>query len=76
MQRLRNIASVAVTDKEETALADLGRDRNALQHYGLIHNARALEARAGRVLDFLVRFLDDTLIPDLDLEEPNDLGRV
>ncbi|MFE6808632.1 hypothetical protein ACFVEN_44315 [Streptomyces sp. NPDC057681] len=72
--RLRNIAGIAITDKENDALGDLGRDRNALQHYGLSHNARALEARAGRVLDFLVRFLDDALLPNLDLNESNAIG--
>ncbi|WP_109001264.1 hypothetical protein [Streptomyces rishiriensis] len=72
--RLRNIAGVHITNKELDALKDLGRDRNALQHYGLTHNARALEARAGRVLDFLVRFLDDALLPDFDQEERNSIG--
>ncbi|WP_331751891.1 hypothetical protein OG713_45925 (plasmid) [Streptomyces sp. NBC_00723] len=72
--RLRNIVGVTITDKEQEALKDLGRDRNALQHYGLTHNARALEARAGRVLDFLVRFLDDALLPDLDRDERNAVG--
>ncbi|MEV5950362.1 hypothetical protein [Streptomyces sp. NPDC051993] len=67
--RLRNIAGVTITDKDQEALATLGRDRNALQHYGLSHNARAVEARAGRVLDFLMRFLDDVLVPGLQLDE-------
>ncbi|GGU44557.1 hypothetical protein [Streptomyces violascens] len=67
--RLRNIAGVTITDKDQEALAALGRDRNALQHYGLSHNARAVEARAGRVLDFLMRFLDDVLVPGLRLDE-------
>ncbi|MCX5426170.1 hypothetical protein [Streptomyces sp. NBC_00078] len=72
--RLCNIVGITITDKEQEALRDLGRDRNALQHYGLTHNARALEARAGRVLDFLVRFLDEILLPDLDRDEKNTVG--
>ncbi|MFI2764889.1 hypothetical protein ACH5A3_39675 [Streptomyces echinatus] len=72
--RLRNIAGITITAKENEALGDLGRDRNALQHYGLTHNAHAVEARAGRVLDFLVRFLDDVLLPGLALEEANAIG--
>ncbi|MCX4411253.1 hypothetical protein OG840_59715 [Streptomyces sp. NBC_01764] len=72
--RLRNIAGITITAKEDEALGDLGRDRNALQHYGLTHNARAVEARAGRVLDFLVRFLDDVLLPGLGLDETNAIG--
>ncbi|MGV9277753.1 hypothetical protein [Streptomyces griseosporeus] len=72
--RLRNIAGITITAKEDDALGDLGRDRNALQHYGLTHNAHAVEARAGRVLDFLVRFLDDVLLPGLELDEVNAIG--
>ncbi|MFG3369648.1 hypothetical protein ACGF0K_32405 [Streptomyces sp. NPDC048156] len=67
--RLRNIVGITITDKDQEALAALGRDRNALQHYGLSHNARAVEARAGRVLDFLMRFLDSELLPGLHLGE-------
>ncbi|MFE7935290.1 hypothetical protein ACFU6S_42520 [Streptomyces sp. NPDC057456] len=72
--RLRNIARITITAKEDEALGDLGRDRNALQHYGLTHSAHAVEARAGRVLDFLVRFLDDVLLPDLTRTEANAIG--
>ncbi|MFI9155689.1 hypothetical protein [Streptomyces sp. NPDC053367] len=72
--RLRNIVGITITDKEQEALDALARDRNALQHYGLSHNARAVEARAGRVLDLLVRFLDDELLPGLELDEANAIG--
>ncbi|MFF9870097.1 hypothetical protein ACF1G0_32750 [Streptomyces sp. NPDC013953] len=64
--RLRQIASVEISQRDQKALKDLARDRNALQHYGLTHNAAAIEARAGAVLDFLVRFLDKELLPHLD----------
>ncbi|MFG2585875.1 hypothetical protein [Streptomyces malaysiensis] len=63
--RLNEIAGVPLTATAQKALKSLGRDRNALQHYGLTHNARAIEARAGQALDFLVRFLDDELQPQL-----------
>jgi hypothetical protein len=36
--------------------------------------ARALGAPASRVLDFLVRFLDEVLLPDLDRDEKNSAG--
>lgn len=62
-ERLRNIAGVDVTTADDKALKDLAHDRNALQHFGLTRDAAAVEARAGRVLDFLVRFLDDVLLP-------------
>ncbi|MFG2789117.1 hypothetical protein [Streptomyces sp. NPDC048419] len=78
--RLRNIADVSITDQADSALKDLARDRNALQHFGLSHDARAVEARAGRVLDFLVRFLDDVLLPGFSLAEvaaiASDVGRI
>jgi hypothetical protein len=63
--RLRNIAGVRFAEKETKALKALAEDRNALQHYGLTHSAAAVEARAGRVLDFLMSFLDEHLLPQL-----------
>ncbi|WP_351230008.1 hypothetical protein [Streptomyces sp. NPDC002133] len=80
VERLRNVADIAIDDKDHRALKDLAKDRNALQHYGLTHNAKAVEARAGAVLDFLVRFLDEELLPLLSLEErteiDDDMARV
>lgn len=69
VDRLRDIAGIVIERKDAEALKDLARDRNALQHYGLTHNAHAVEARAGRVLDFLMRFLDMHLLPLLQGEE-------
>src|SRR5690242_18279809 len=69
IERLRDIAGIAIDRKEAEALKDLAKDRNALQHYGLTHNAHAVEARAGRVLDFLMRFLDTRLLPLLEGQE-------
>ncbi|NEB80015.1 hypothetical protein G3I40_33080 [Streptomyces sp. SID14478] len=69
VERLRKIADVNITNAEVQALKDLARDRNALQHYGLQHNVRAVEARAAPVLDFLMRFLDVELLPQLSPEE-------
>ncbi|MBP0460472.1 hypothetical protein [Streptomyces montanisoli] len=64
VKRLRNIAGVTISEKDARALKDLAETRNALQHYGLTHNARALEARAAKVLDFLLGFLaEEALIP-------------
>ncbi|MFB7781903.1 serine/arginine repetitive matrix protein 1 [Streptomyces vinaceus] len=63
--RLRNIVGVPITDKERKALKNLSEDRNKLQHFGFTHDARVIEARAAEVLDFLVRFIDDSLVPYL-----------
>ncbi|MEW2417555.1 hypothetical protein AB0953_28090 [Streptomyces sp. NPDC046866] len=63
--RLKDIARVNIDDKAVAHLADLTKDRNALQHYGLTHNARAVESRAAKVLDFLVTFVHTELLPAL-----------
>ncbi|MFC8999688.1 hypothetical protein ACFT7U_28755 [Streptomyces rochei] len=69
--RLRQIAGVQISQRDQKALKDLAKDRNALQHYGLTHNAAAIEARAGAVLDFLVRFLGSELLPHLHRKDRN-----
>ncbi|MEV7381871.1 hypothetical protein [Streptomyces lydicus] len=85
VERLRNIVGLAISDKDARALKDLAETRNALQHYGLTHNARAVEARAATVLDFLLRFLaEEPLVPALSEDEEaawahavdNDLGKI
>ena len=68
VQRLQDIAELHITDKDRKALSRLAKDRNALQHYGLFGqsaNARAVESRAAEVLDFLIRFVDEDLLPAL-----------
>ncbi|OXY87463.1 hypothetical protein BEK98_43830 [Streptomyces diastatochromogenes] len=67
--RLQNIAGVPITQKEGKALKNLTEDRNKLQHFGLTAPAPVIEARAGEVLDFLIRFIDDELLPRLGQEE-------
>ncbi|MDQ1031314.1 DNA-directed RNA polymerase subunit RPC12/RpoP [Streptomyces umbrinus] len=72
VRRLRDIAGVAITAEDGKALRKLAERRNALQHYGLIGpaaNARAVESQATEVLDFLIRFLDEELLPHLDRPE-------
>ncbi|MGV9358156.1 serine/arginine repetitive matrix protein 1 [Streptomyces misionensis] len=67
--RLRNIADVPIAEKEGRALKNLTEDRNKLQHFGLTAPAPVIEARAGEVLDFLIRFVDEELMPRLSHEE-------
>lgn len=69
VDRLRNIVGLHIADKDAAALARLVKTRNALQHYGLTDRARALESRTAEVLDFLVRFLDEYLLPALTDED-------
>ncbi|GGV62973.1 hypothetical protein GCM10010277_68720 [Streptomyces longisporoflavus] len=61
VERLRNVAGVAVNDKGARALDALAKTRNSLQHYGLTMPARAVEARAAEVLDFLLDFIHTEL---------------
>ncbi|MEU9535850.1 hypothetical protein AB0D00_26525 [Streptomyces sp. NPDC048213] len=70
VERLRNIAGISISEKEADALEKLADDRNALQHYGLTHNAKVIEARAATALDFLVRFIDEHLEPELEKSGP------
>ncbi|MET9551057.1 hypothetical protein ABZY36_38095 [Streptomyces sp. NPDC006627] len=83
VQRLKNIAKMRISDTDRDAVNRLAKDRNRLQHYGLFGknaNARSVESRAAEVLDFLIRFLDEDLLPALPKEEANaaqtDLERI
>ncbi|MFC4464645.1 hypothetical protein ACFPH6_08760 [Streptomyces xiangluensis] len=72
VQRLKGIAGTPISGKDTSALSKLAKHRNALQHYGLIGpaaNARAVESQAAEVLDFLIRFLDEELLPALPVPE-------
>ncbi|MER7141097.1 hypothetical protein ACIQGA_31255 [[Kitasatospora] papulosa] len=64
--RLRGIARLPLDVNERKRIKELGESRNALQHYGLTHNAYAIESRAARVLEFLITFIHQHLIPGLD----------
>ncbi|MFF9819534.1 hypothetical protein [Streptomyces sp. NPDC014006] len=71
--RLKDIAGVAIDDKSTKSLAILSKWRNSLQHYGLRAQARAIETRAAQVLDFLVAFAFDELLPALPDQEQTEL---
>ncbi|MEV6477697.1 hypothetical protein [Streptomyces sp. NPDC051657] len=75
VDRLRRIVGLPIGDKDATALTRLAKTRNALQHYGLTDSARAVEARTVEVLDFLVRFLDEQLLPALPAEDRQRITR-
>jgi hypothetical protein len=63
VDRLREIVGISIEKKDVDELKELAKARNALQHYGLTQPSQAVEARAGRVLDFLMRFLEAELLP-------------
>ncbi|MFJ9551821.1 hypothetical protein [Streptomyces erythrochromogenes] len=73
--RLRNIAGLPLEREDATRIKELSDHRNALQHYGLKHNAYAIESRAARVLDFLITFIHKHLIPGLEPAEATSVER-
>ncbi|CAC36670.1 hypothetical protein PV411_38275 [Streptomyces sp. NRRL_B-16638] len=67
--RLRDIARLDFDVNDRKRIKEPGESRNALQHYGLTYSAYAIESRAARVLDFLITFIHQHLIPGLDPAE-------
>jgi hypothetical protein len=74
IRRLVEVLGISITDADRRALLNLAKTRNALQHWGLTESAPALEARAVAVLDFLIRFLDNHLLKELDEAERAAIG--
>lgn len=68
LDRLVSIAGVPITSKQREAIKDLAETRNALTHYGHTAPAYAVEARAARVLGFLLDFVPVHLHPLLSSE--------
>ncbi|MER6734604.1 hypothetical protein ACWGLF_19030 [Streptomyces puniciscabiei] len=66
LTRLKQIVGLALADKDITAIKQLARTRNALTHYGLTTQAAAVEARAANVLNFLLPFITEHLLPGLE----------
>jgi hypothetical protein len=70
VDRLGSIVGLTIDQNDTEALAELAKTRNKLQHYGLPDGtSRAIETRVAEVLDFLLRFLDDHLLPNLSPDE-------
>ncbi|MFE1443930.1 hypothetical protein [Streptomyces sp. NPDC058739] len=64
--RLTQITGLDLPKKAGEALAKLAQDRNALQHYGLTALATVVEDHAVNVLNFLLPFISDHLLPGFD----------
>ncbi|MEW2522820.1 hypothetical protein [Actinacidiphila alni] len=71
--RLKQIAGLPLQDKDVAAVKQLARTRNALQHYELTAPAAAIETRAADVLNFLLPFITDHLLPGLDEHQTADV---
>ncbi|MFD9691531.1 hypothetical protein ACFWXO_37875 [Kitasatospora sp. NPDC059088] len=73
--RLRGIVGLELPRSAEDELKKLAAWRNALQHFGLTVPAQAVQARTAVILDFLLLFINEHLIPNLngiDLEYANE----
>ncbi|MFE1334481.1 hypothetical protein [Streptomyces microflavus] len=66
VERLRSVVGLDISDREQEQILDLAKLRNALQHYALTDRKGIIESRIAEVLDFLIRFLDDSLLPKLE----------
>ncbi|MFI1530711.1 hypothetical protein [Streptomyces griseus] len=67
--RLRNIIGINLPKGPVDEINQLAKWRNALQHYGLTAPAIAVESRAARILDFLLLFIAEHLLPGLGGED-------
>ncbi|MFC5956785.1 hypothetical protein ACFP51_20600 [Streptomyces pratens] len=76
MDRLENIAQVKISAEGRSAIKVLAEDRNALTHYGHTANAFQVEARAARVLSFLLDFITEQLYPMLHAEYNDAINEV
>ncbi|MFD3373727.1 MULTISPECIES: hypothetical protein [unclassified Streptomyces] len=65
VSRLRNIVGVDLPKAAIDEINQLAKWRNALQHYGVTVPAPAVESRAARILDFLLLFIAENLLPGL-----------
>ncbi|MER5881163.1 hypothetical protein ABT119_35255 [Streptomyces sp. NPDC001910] len=63
--RLRSIIGISLPKPSVDEINQLAKWRNALQHYGLTAGAPAVESRAAHILDFLLVFVSDQLLPGL-----------
>ncbi|MEU9802736.1 hypothetical protein [Streptomyces sp. NPDC051000] len=71
-QRLTSIVGITFAKREKVALTELSHSRNALMHYGLVGtraNARTIASTTAEVLNFLVPFVEEHILYELDPPE-------
>ncbi|WP_052385522.1 hypothetical protein [Streptomyces sp. NRRL F-2890] len=69
VRRLVEVVGLDISAGDKKTLLDLATTRNQLQHWGITEEANAVLTRAADVLDFLIRFLDQYLLPHLDADD-------
>ncbi|KAF0794862.1 hypothetical protein [Streptomyces sp. FR-008] len=73
IKRLRE-HGVAISPEEKGAITALSKERNKLQHFGATLSAAAIEARAGVVLEILMRFINTHLWRGVDADHIDAYG--
>lgn len=69
VRRLVDVVGLDITADDKKVLLDLATTRNQLQHWGITEEANAVLTRAADVLDFLIRFLDQYLLPHINADD-------
>ncbi|MFC9227391.1 hypothetical protein ACFTZI_00075 [Streptomyces decoyicus] len=69
VRRLVEVAGLDISAADKKTLLDLAADRNQLQHWGITEEVNAVLTRAANVLDFLIRFLDQYLLPQISADD-------
>jgi hypothetical protein len=64
IKTLKNDFGVRITKGEKVGIERLSKSRNAVQHWGNVDSTTVLESQSVKVLDFLIRFLDEELLED------------
>jgi hypothetical protein len=69
ISRLRDIIGIDLPRAAADEINQLAKAHNALQHYGLVAPAPAVESRTAQILDFLQMFITEHLLPGLGGED-------
>jgi predicted RNA-binding Zn-ribbon protein involved in translation (DUF1610 family) len=76
LTRLKGIATVDLPVGARESLKALAKERNKLQHFGLVTQRIAIESIAGKVLDALLCFINEHLRPGADQDELDAFDRI
>lgn len=69
VRRLVDVVGLDISADDMKTLLDLATTRNKLQHWGITEEVNAVITEAAGVLDFLIRFLDQHVLPGLDVDD-------
>ncbi|MFG3517555.1 hypothetical protein [Streptomyces bobili] len=76
IERLGDILDIRVSNDSVKAIKRLSKQRNQLQHDGLIQSTLAIEAQSAEVLDFLLAFIHQHLVRYVDISDTAELETI